>query len=75
MNHAEKTVTICKTGILKLNFEIIPKIRVSGFCQKILQAMDKVYSFFANFNILGPLGCQGWVVKPQNVKKAKITAP
>jgi hypothetical protein len=28
----------------------------------------------ANFQILG-LGCQGWVVIPQNVKKAKITAP
>jgi hypothetical protein len=25
--------------------------------------------FFANFEILGPLGCQGWVVIPQNVKK------
>ncbi len=31
--------------------------------------------FFANFQILGPLGCQGWVVIPQNVKKVKITAP
>jgi hypothetical protein len=28
-----------------------------------------------NFQILGPLGCQGWVVIPQNVKKVKITAP
>jgi hypothetical protein len=27
--------------------------------------------FFANFQILGPLGCQGWVVIPQNVKKSK----
>ncbi len=24
---------------------------------------------FANFQILGPLGCQGWVAIPQNVKK------
>ncbi len=31
--------------------------------------------FLANFQILGPLGCQGWVVIPQNVKKTKITAP
>ncbi len=31
--------------------------------------------FFANFQILGPLGRQGWVVIPQNVKKVKITAP
>jgi hypothetical protein len=30
---------------------------------------------FANFQILGPLGCQEWVVIPQNVKKVKITAP
>ncbi len=27
--------------------------------------------FLANFQILGPLGCQGWVVIPQNVKKSK----
>jgi hypothetical protein len=31
--------------------------------------------FFATFQILGPWGCQGWVVIPQNVKKVKITAP
>ena len=37
--------------------------------------MDEVEIFFANFQILGSLGCQGWVVKPQNVKKVKITAP
>jgi hypothetical protein len=37
--------------------------------------MDEDEIFFANFHILGPLGCQGWVVKPQNVKKAKITTP
>jgi hypothetical protein len=31
--------------------------------------MDEVEKFFfANFQILGPLGCQGWVVIPQNVK-------
>jgi hypothetical protein len=37
--------------------------------------MDEVEHFFANFQILGPLGCQGRVVIPQNVKKVKITAP
>jgi hypothetical protein len=31
--------------------------------------------FLANFQILGPLGCQRWVAIPQNVKKVKITAP
>jgi hypothetical protein len=35
----------------------------------------KLKIFFANFQILGPLGYQGWVVIPQNVKKVKITAP
>jgi hypothetical protein len=33
--------------------------------------MDEVENFFANFQILGPLGCQGWVVIPQNVKKSQ----
>jgi hypothetical protein len=34
--------------------------------------MDEVEKFFfANFQILGPLGCQGWVVIPQNVKKSQ----
>ena len=37
--------------------------------------MDEVQILFANFQILGPLGCQGWVIIPQNVKKVKITAP
>ncbi len=35
----------------------------------------KLNFFFANFQILGTLGCQGWVVIPQNVKKSEITAP
>jgi hypothetical protein len=30
----------------------------------------KLKFFFANFRILGPLGCQGWVIIPQNVEKA-----
>ena len=33
--------------------------------------MHEVENFFANFQILGPLGCQGWVVIPQNVKKSQ----
>jgi hypothetical protein len=34
--------------------------------------MDEVEILvFANFQILGPLGCQGWVVIPQNVKKSQ----
>ena len=43
----------------------------SGFCQKFPQAMDEVENFFAHFQILGPLGCQGLVVIPQNVKKSQ----
>jgi len=31
----------------------------------------KLKIFFANFQTLGPLGCQGWVVIPQNVKKSQ----
>jgi hypothetical protein len=48
-------VKICQTGLLKFNFEIIPKNAFSGFCQKNLQAMDEVEIFFANFQVLGPL--------------------
>ncbi len=34
--------------------------------------MDEVEKkIFANFQILGPLGYQGWVVIPQNVKKCQ----
>jgi hypothetical protein len=48
------------------------KTAFSGFCQKFQQAIDEVENFiFANFQILGPLGCQGWVVIPQNVKKSQ----
>jgi hypothetical protein len=63
-------VKICQTRLLKLNFEVIPKKRIFRFLPKFPQAMDEVENFFfANFQILGPLGCQGWVVIPQNVKK------
>jgi hypothetical protein len=68
-------VKICQTGLLKLKFKIILKNTISGFCQKFSQAMDEIEIFFANFQILEPLGCQGWVVIPQNVKKSLITAP
>ncbi len=38
-------VKICQTWLLKLNFEIKPKKRFSGFCQKFTQAMDEVEIF------------------------------
>jgi hypothetical protein len=62
-------VKICQTGLLKFNFETRPKKRIFRFLLKISTGQ------FANFQILGPLGCQGWVVIPQNVKKVKITTP
>ncbi len=37
--------------------------------------MMKLKFFFCQFQILGPLGCQGWVVIPQNVKKSKSLHP
>ncbi len=43
--------------VSKLNFEIIPNERIFRFFLKFSQAMDEVEIFFANFQILGPLGC------------------
>jgi hypothetical protein len=63
---------ICWTGLLKLNFETRPKKCIFRFLPKISAGNGWSYKiFFANFQILGPLGCQGWVVIPQNVKKSK----
>jgi hypothetical protein len=56
-------VKIRQTGFLKLKFEIIQKKTFSGICQKFFQTIDEV-EFFANFQTLGPLGCQVWVVIP-----------
>ncbi len=39
-------VKICQTGLLKLNFEIMPKNTYSGFGKKFPQAMDEVKIFF-----------------------------
>ena len=65
-------VKICQTGLLTLNFEIIPKKRIFRFVPKISAGHAWSWKiFFANFQILGPLGCQGWVVIPQNVKKSQ----
>ncbi len=33
--------------------------------------MDEVENLFLPISNLGPLGCQGWVVIPENVKKPK----
>ncbi len=55
--------------------KLYPKNAFSGFCQNFLQAIDEVKILRANFQILGPLGCQGWVVIPENVKKPKSLHP
>ncbi len=69
-------VKICQKGLLKINFEIIPKKRIFRFLPKISAGHGWSWKFFfASFQILGPLGCQGWAVIPQNVKKVKITTP
>ncbi len=63
-------VKICQTGLQKFNFEIIPKKLIFRFLPKISAGHGWSWKiFFANFQILGPLGCQGWVVIPQIVKK------
>jgi len=56
-------VKICQTGLLKLNFEIIPKNTFSGFCQKFPQAMDAVENFFLPISkSLDPYGVRdGWL--------------
>jgi hypothetical protein len=65
-------VKICQTGLLKSNFETRPKKRIFRFLPKISAGHGWNWKFFfANFQILGPLGCQGWVVIPQNVKKSQ----
>ena len=68
-------VKICQTGPLKLNFETRPKKHFPVFAKNFRRPWIKLKVFFANFQIIGPLGCQGWVVIPQIVKKVKITAP
>jgi hypothetical protein len=76
IKHAEKMVKICQKGLPKLNFETRPKkIHFPVFAKNFRRPLMKLKFFFANFQSLGPLGCQGWVVIPQNVKKVKITAP
>jgi hypothetical protein len=45
------------------------------FAKKFRKPWIKLKNVFANFQILGPIGCQGWAVMPKNGGKAKITAP
>ncbi len=69
-------VKICQMQLLKLNFEIIPKKHIFRYLPKISAGHAWSWKFFfANLQILGPLGCQGRVVIPQNVKKSKSLHP
>ncbi len=53
-------VKICQMGLLKLNFETRPKKRNFRFLPKMSAGHGWSWKFFfANFQILGPLGCQG----------------
>ncbi len=46
------------------------------FAKNFRRPCMKMKTFFANFQILGPLGCQGWVVTyTSKCEKVKITAP
>jgi hypothetical protein len=48
------------------------KKRIFRFLPKISSGHAWSWKFFfADFQILEPLGCQGWVVIPQNVKKSQ----
>ncbi len=69
-------VKICHTGLQKLTLKSYQKNAFSGiFAKNFRRPCMKLKFFFANFQIRGPLGCQGWVVIPQNVKKNQITTP
>jgi hypothetical protein len=50
-------VKICQKGVIKFTFEIIQKTHFPVL-PKILQSMDEVKHFFANFQILVSLGYQ-----------------
>jgi hypothetical protein len=69
-------VKICQTGLLKLNFEIIPKKRIFWFLPKFPQVMHEVEQFFCQFSnpwTLRVSGMGGYTSKCE--KKVKITAP
>jgi hypothetical protein len=68
-NEQDRKDKLARTGQIK------QKKFIFRFCQKILQATDEVKKCFANFQILRPLGCQGWAVMPKNGEKGKINAP
>ncbi len=56
--------------------KLYQKMHFLVFSKKFRKPWMKLKICFANFQILGSLGCQGWVVIPQNVKKkSKIPAP
>jgi hypothetical protein len=64
-------VKICQTGLLELNFEIIPKNAFSGFCQKFPQAMHEVEIFFGQFPNPWTLRVSGMVCYTSKCEKSQ----
>ena len=60
-------VKICQTGLLKLNFETR---HFPVFAKNFRRPWMKLKIFVCQFPN-SKLGCQGWVVIPQNVKKSQ----
>jgi hypothetical protein len=54
MKHAEKMVNTRQTGLLKLDFEIIPKKRIFRFLPKIFASHGEVEIFLPISKSLGP---------------------
>ncbi len=62
--------------VFDLNFSIYIKEHFLRFLpKKLRKPWMKLIICFANFQILGPLGCQGWAVMSQNVKRPKSLHP
>jgi hypothetical protein len=72
IKHAEKW---CQTGLLKLNFEIIPEKRIFRFCQKFSQAMGKLNICFCQFPNPWALGVSGKGCATSKCEKPKSIHP
>ncbi len=67
-------VKICQTGPLKLNFETQKK-HFPVFAKNFRRPRMKLKFFFANFQILRPLGCQDGLLYLKMWKKSKSLHP
>jgi hypothetical protein len=73
--HAKKIVKICQTGLLKLNFKIIPKKRIFRVLPKISAGHDEVEIFFLPIPNPWALRVSGMGCYTSKCEKVKITAP